>query len=1016
VANPRESAESPGPAPQHEAKPITPSLSAGEAPPAARRFEPIAFDKRELPPRQFRHRDRLQSLELDARELAEELKRNLRGEVRFDSSTRALYATDASNYRQVPIGVVFPRDLDEVRSTVAIARKFGAPVLGRGGGTSLAGQCCNVAVVIDTSKYFNRLVEVDPRRKLAMVEPGLILDDLRTAAERHKLTFGPDPATHNRCTLGGMIGNNSCGVHSIMSGRTSDNIEELEVLTYDGLRLRVGKTSDEDLRRIIAAGGRQGEIYARLDSLRHRYADLIRARYPDIPRRVSGYNLDELLPEKGFNVARALVGTECTCVLVLQATTRLIYSPPVRALLVIGFPDIFIAADCVPELLKFEPVALEGIDDRLLHDVKRKRLHPEGVAILPEGTGWLLMEFGGESRAEAQDKAKRTMEWVDRNVSGSSSRLLDDRRQEKAVWGVRESGLGATAYPPGQRLTWEGWEDSAVHPDKLGAYLRDLRKLFDRYGYNGDLYGHFGHGCVHTRNYFDLFTQEGIAKFRGFLDEAADLVLSYGGSLSGEHGDGQARADLLPKMFGPELIEAFREFKAIWDPDGKMNPGKVIDPYHIDENLRLGTGYNPWQPETHFQFPGDNGSFARAMLRCVGVGECRRLDHGTMCPSFMATREEEHSTRGRARLLGEMFRGEVIPSNWRNEAVKESLDLCLACKACKGECPVNVDMATYKAEFLSHYYAGRLRPRTAYAMGRIHTWARIGSQVPHLVNFLTQVPPFSSLARFFAGIAGAREIPRFANLTFRYRLARHRRDRTARGRVILWADTFNNYFRPDTAMAAFDVLEAAGYWVEVPRKPLCCGRPLYDFGFLDRAKAHLVEIMDRLSAELDEGIPIIVLEPSCASVFRDELLNFFPKDPRAQRLASSVMLLSEFVEKNPGRFPLGKLERSAVVQGHCHQQSLMRMTSEEALLRRLGLKFSLLDSGCCGMAGAFGFESEHMEISMRIGERVLFPAVRGVPRQTLIIANGFSCREQIRQATGREALHIAEVLAMAIES
>lgn len=1014
VSDRRQPLESSGPAPQHEPQPITPSLSSGEAPPAARRFEPVAFEKRELPPPRFAHRDRLQTLELNARELAAELRRNLRGEVRFDRSTRALYATDASNYRQVPIGVVLPKDEEDVIQAVAISRRFGAPVLGRGGGTSLAGQCCNVAVVLDMSKYMNRLTEIDPHRKLAVVQPGIILDDLRTAAERHKLTFGPDPATHNRCVIGGMIGNNSCGVHSIMSGRTSDNIESLDILTYDGLCMRVGKTSDEELQQIINLGGRRGEIYARLDGLRRKYADLIRARYPKIPRRVSGYNLDELLPENGFNVARALVGTECTCVLVLGATTRLVYSPPVRALLVIGFPDIFIAADSVPELLRFDPVALEGIDDRLLHDVKRKRLHPEGVAILPEGTGWLLMEFGGESRADAVGKAQRTMEWLARSVPGSSARLLHDRRQEKAVWGVRESGLGATAYPPGERLTWEGWEDSAVHPDKLGAYLRDLRRLFDRYDYGGDLYGHFGHGCVHTRNYFDLMSSEGIAKFRAFLDEAADLVISYGGSLSGEHGDGQARADLLPRMFGPELIEAFREFKSIWDPEGKMNPGKIVDPYHIDENLRLGSGYNPWHPKTHFQFPADNGSFARAMLRCVGVGECRRLDHGTMCPSFMATHEEEHSTRGRARLLGEMFRGEVIPAGWRNEAVKESLDLCLACKACKGECPVNVDMATYKAEFLSHYYEGRLRPRTAYAMGLIHIWARMGSRIPRLVNFMTQASPFSSLARWFAGIAGSREIPRFAARTFRDQVAG--RGKSAGPRVILWADTFNNYFHPETATAALNVLESAGYSVEVPRKPLCCGRPLYDFGFLGRAQRQLGEIMEALSSEIDRGTPVVVLEPSCASVFRDELTNFFPNDERASRLGSSVLLLSEFIEKNAERFRFAKLQRSAIVQGHCHQRSLMRMTTEEAVLARLGLQYSLLDAGCCGMAGAFGFEKDHVEISMRIGERVLLPAVRSVPPETLIIADGFSCREQIRQATGREAVHLAEVLAMAIGS
>src|SRR5947209_808416 len=751
--------------------------------------------------------------------LAEELRRSIKGEVRFDDGSRALYATDASNYRQVPIGVVMPRDADDVVATVALARKHGAPILARGGGTSLAGQCCNVAVVVDFAKYMHHIVELNPREKFARVEPGIVLDDLRDAAEKHALTFGPDPATHSRCTLGGMIGNTSCGVHALMAGKTVDNIDELDVLTYDGVRLRVGPTSEEQLAEIIGRGGRRGEIYAGLKRIRDRYADLIRAKYPKIPRRVSGYNLDELLPENGFNVARALVGSECTCVVVLEAKCKLVYSPPSRTLVVLGYDDIFDAADDVPRLLEFKPIGLEGVDDRLVEDMKAKNLNIRNLALLPKGKGWLLVEFGGESKEQSDANARKMIEKLPPSIS---HKLYDDKREEKLIWGIRESGLGATAFVPGKPRTWEGWEDSAVDPKQLGKYLRELRALMDKYGYIGDLYGHFGQACVHTRNNFDLESAPGIAKFRAYLDDASDLCIKHNGSLSGEHGDGQSRADLLPKMFGEELIGAFREFKSLWDPEWKMNPGKVVTPYHPTENLRLGADYRPWSPETHFKFPEDQGRMERAVLRCVGVGKCRRMDGGTMCPSYMATWEEEHSTRGRARLLFEMFQGEEIPADWRNEAVKESLDLCLSCKGCKGDCPVNVDMATYKAEFLAHYYEHRLRPITAYTMGWIHLWSRVASLAPDVANFL------APLGKRVLGIASQREMPKFAQKTFREMWdgfstrPRPRNGRPSGGgrvenpshignrRVVLWPDTFNNHFHPDTALAAAEVLQHFG--------------------------------------------------------------------------------------------------------------------------------------------------------------------------------------------------------------
>ena len=955
------------------------------------------------------------------RGIAKQLESALRGEVRFDEGSRALYATDASNYRQVPIGVVVPRDGDDVIRATAICREHGVPILARGGGTSLAGQCCNVAVVLDTSKYMNRVLWIDVERRLARVEPGTILDTLRDQAERAHLTFGPDPATHNHCTLGGMIGNNSCGTHSVMAGRTSENVESLDILTYEGLRLEVGATSDGDLAAIRAAGGRRAEIYARLRSLGDRYADLIRRKFPRIPRRVSGYGLDQLLPENGFQVARALTGTESTCAIVLAATLRLVRSPPQKTLLVLGYPDIYSAADEVTKLLEHGPIALEGLDHHLVGGMGKKGLHTREAKLLPEGRGWLLVEFGADTAHDALERAHAAMKMLSRGARPPTMKLFEDPVEQKAIWAVRESGLGATARVPGEKDTWEGWEDSAVAPENLGGYLRGLRKLLGEYGYACALYGHFGQGCVHTRIDFDLKTREGIARFRSFVEAAADLVVKHGGSFSGEHGDGQSRAELLPKMYGPELVHAFEEFKDIWDPEGKMNPGKVVRPYRLDENLRLGDRYDPTEPTTHFQFPDDDGSFAYAMERCVGVGECRRLDGGTMCPSFMATREEMHSTRGRARLLFEMLQGEPLRAGWSDEHVRESLDLCLACKGCKGECPVNVDMATYKAEFLSHYYETHGRPRSAYAFGLIDLWARAASTAPHLVNFVTQTPGLSSLAKRVAEVAPERRIPKFAAETFRgwYR-RQHRRlpggVEHQRGPVILWVDTFNNHFHPEVCVAALEVLEQAGFGVIVHDEPLCCGRPLYDYGMLGRAKRLLGSILEVLGPSIEAGIPVVGLEPSCVAVFRDELVGLFPRNPNARRLSGQVFLLSELLEKHAGSWRPPRLQGRALVHGHCHHKSILDMESELVQLRKMGLEVELVDSGCCGMAGAFGFEKEHYDVSMRIGERVLLPAIRGAGASTLVIASGFSCREQIAQGSSRHALHFAEVLQQALRS
>lgn len=947
----------------------------------------------------------------DAGALAERLRRTVKGDVRFDIASRALYATDSSNYRQVPIGVVIPLDVDDVIATVNACREFDAPILARGAGTSLAGQCCNVAVIFDCSKHLNAIVDIDPARGQARVQPGIVLDRLREKAEEHGLTFAPDPATHRWCTVGGMIGNNSCGVHSVMAGKTDDNIDELDVLTYDGLRLKVGPTPPEELDRIIAEGGRRGEIYAGLKNIRDRYADLVRARFPKIPRRVSGYNLDYLLPENGFNVARALVGSEGTCVTILEATARLVPSPPCRSLLVVGFRDVYAAADAVPLVTSFGPIGLEGIDEILVGHSRKKGLNLKGLALLPEGGGWLYVEFGGDSVAEAEAKAERLMAAFRREAVPPSMVLFRDPAETALVWAVRESALGATSFVPGEKKNWEGWEDAAVEPANLGGYLRDLRAMMARYGYNGSLYGHFGQGCVHTRIDFDLKTPEGIAAYRRFVEEAADLVVKYGGSLSGEHGDGQSRGELLPRMFGEDLMEAFRQFKLVWDPGNRMNPGKLISPYRLDEHLRVAQ-YHPAHVHTHFSYPKE-GSFADAAMRCVGVGKCRKTDGGAMCPSYMATGDEEHTTRGRARLLFEMMQGETITDGFRNEAVHEALEMCLSCKSCKTECPVGVDMATYKAEFLAHYYEDRRRPLKSYAFGLINHWASLAEYVPWLANAFTQRRPFSTWIKAILGVAQERQLPAFAPKSFRRTFEPQATTSQARPRVVLWADTFNNYFQPDVAHAAVEVLEAAGFCVDVPRRRLCCGRPLYDHGMLDIARRRLAEILDALAPDIDAGTPIVGLEPSCMAVFRDEMLSLFPNDPRARKLSQQVYLLSEFLELHKA-LPELRLAGRALVHPHCHHRAVLRLDDEVAVLKRLELDFTVLDAGCCGMAGAFGFDHEYVEVSKQVGERVLLPAVRAAGPDDFVMTNGFSCREQIQQTTGRRVWHLSQVLREAL--
>jgi FAD/FMN-containing dehydrogenase/Fe-S oxidoreductase len=969
------------------------------------------------------------------RELETLLKKSLRGPnpsdfVRFDPGSRALYAADASNYRQLPIGVVFPRDAADVEAALAACRATGAAVLPRGAGTSLAGQCVNVAVVFDYSRHMNALTSIDPEARIARVEPGIVLDRLRDAAEVHHLTYAPDPATHSRCTLGGIIGNNSCGVHGLLGGKAVDNMESLDIVLYDGTRLTVGATTPAQLESLIRGGGRVGQIYSGLARIRDRYAALVREKFPRIPRRVSGYNLDELLPENNFNVARALVGSEGTCVNMVSATLNLAASPPFRILTVLGFSDPYLAADAVPLALEHKPIGLEGFDYLLVDFMRRKGLALRELDQLPPGVGFLLVEMGawsqGEALAMAEGVARASQSWPSPPVAH-----ICTPEEAKSVWHVRESALGAMVFVPGEPDRWEGWEDAAVPPDKLGKYLRAITALMSEYGYRSPLYGHYGQGCVHTRINFDFGTDEGVRRYREFIDRAADLVLSFGGSLSGEHGDGQSRAALLPKMFGPELIEAFREFKKLWDPDNRMNPGKLSDAvrvYDPTENLRhgphashAGVGESGSQTlETHFVFSKDGGSLARATERCVGVGSCRNTQGGVMCPSYRATGEEKHSTRGRAHLLWEMLSGALRNEGFQSRAVYEALDLCLSCKACKSECPVQVDMAAYKSEFLAQRYKGRPHPLHHYIFGFADRLARYGSLAPALTNAVLTGQLSSPLIKRIAGVAQQRQLPRLAARSYQRSksaasspAAPGREAQTAGRQVLLWPDTWNNYYHPQTLTAAESVLTQAGFQVATPRGHICCGRPLYDFGLLDAARSYLARVLRQMAPQIDAGMPFIFLEPSCASVFKDELLELFADDPRAQRLSGQVWLLADWLAAEAPDFVAEGLAGARIlVHGHCHHKAVFGGPANEiALLRKAGAKVELIEAGCCGMAGPFGFEADKFEVSRAIANQDLLPAIQSTDAATVVVADGFSCREQIEQLGHTRALHFAEILA-----
>ncbi|MBF6182757.1 FAD-binding oxidoreductase [Nocardia otitidiscaviarum] len=962
-------------------------------------------------------RDRSDAPAIDLRALERDLRAAVQGEVRFDSGSRATYSTDASNYRRVPLGVVLPRTPEDAVAAVAVCRAHDAPVLSRGGGTSLAGQCCNTGVVLDWSKFCDRVLTVDPEARTAVVEPGIALDVLNDRLAEYDLMVGPRPSTHVSCTIGGMIGNNSCGSTAQEYGKMADSVRRLEILTYDGTRAWVGATSDARYTELVEHGGKLGEIVRRLRDIRDRYAEDIRAHYPDIPRRVSGYNLDALLPERGFHLARLLVGSESTLVTVLRAEIELVPRPGAVALAVLGYPDIVTAADAVPHVLAHEPSALEAIDDRLVNLESTRHLADQAIRQLPDGHGWLMAQFQGDDQ-DAADRAARAMMADVCDRTGATAVLLDDPHHQAEVWAAREAGLGATAYPPDGPETHEGWEDAAVPPDRLGDYLRDFEDLLREFGYqSSSLYGHFGHGCVHTRIPFGLRTADGIARYRRFVERAAHLVTDYGGSLSGEHGDGQSRGELLPIMFGDRLIHAFGELEDVFDPRDRMNPGKVVHPRRLDQDLRQGVDYRPWEPDTHFAFPHDDHRFSVAAGRCVGVGKCRGDQSGVMCPSYRVTREEEHSTRGRARLLFEMLNGDVITDGWRSEEVHDALDLCLACKGCRSDCPVDVDMATYKAEFLSHYHHNRIRPMAHYSMGWIPLWARLATGMSGFANAVVQHRTLGQLVKRAGGLAPQRGMPRFADTRFTTTFPGLEQHSSAeRGSVLLWPDTFTNNFEPEVARAAVRILNAAGFTVRIPTRAVCCGLTWISTGQLATAKRVLRRTLRALRPELRASTPVVVLEPSCAAVFRSDLPELLHGDEDARRLAAQTRTLAELLAERAPDWQPPQLDSHTVVQPHCHHHAILGFDPDRELLGRCGLDADVLDAGCCGLAGNFGFERGHYDVSVACAEDKLMPAVRARPPGTLVTADGFSCRTQIRElAPDTAPVHSAQLLARGLD-
>jgi FAD/FMN-containing dehydrogenase/Fe-S oxidoreductase len=913
---------------------------------------------------------------------------------------RALYSSDASLYRVVPAVVAHPRGTGEVAAALEVCRTLGVPLTCRGAGTSIAGNAVGTGVVLDFSRHMNEVLGVDPDARTATVQPGVVQARLQRAAAPFGLRFGPDPSTHNRCTIGGMIGNNACGSRALRYGRTSDNVLALDVLTAAGHRLRLagpGAPAGRDdsgqltgLRDIVAGG-----------------LATIRTELGRFGRQVSGYALEQLLPERGFDVRRGLVGSEGTLAVVTEATVRLVPDPPHRVLTVLGYPDMAAAADAVPSILPSAPVTCEGLDSRIV-DVVRARRGAAAVPGLPRGSGWLFAEVAAGSEAEALARARELAAGAD----AVAAMVVSDPAHARALWRIREDGAGLAGRTAEGVPAYPGWEDSAVPPDALGAYLRDLDGLLGEYGLAGVPYGHFGDGCLHLRLDFPLGRADGRAVLRSFLADAARLVARYGGSLSGEHGDGRTRSELLPVMYSPRAIELFGAVKAFFDPDGLLNPGVMVQPRPLDADVRA-SQIRPVRGSLALAYAHDGGDFAAAVHRCSGVGKCiadTTAAGGVMCPSYLATRNEKDSTRGRARVLQEMVNARLVTGGWRAPEVHAALDLCLACRACSSECPAGVDMAAYKAEVLYQAYRRRVRPRSHYTLGWLPRWARLASALPGLANATLAAPALGRAARLAAGIEPRRDLPSFAPQTFRSWYVRRAAGRAAGGTpVVLFVDTFTNHFDPQVAIAAVRVLEDAGFSVRIPRRPACCALTWISTGQLGAARRILRRTVGELSAAAGEGIPVVGLEPSCTAVLRSDSAELLGT-PAARALAGSVRTLSEILSGVPGWEPPALGGAPVLAQPHCHHSAVLGWDADAALLRRAGAELTRV-GGCCGLAGNFGVERGHHDISVAVAETALLPAVRSAGPETILLADGFSCRTQLASLAGRPGMHLAQLLA-----
>jgi FAD/FMN-containing dehydrogenase/Fe-S oxidoreductase len=941
---------------------------------------------------------------VDPADIAQALRAAMHGEVDFSARRRAEYSSDASNYRVVPQVVAFPQDTGDILAVAEVSRQTATPLTTRGAGTSIAGNAVGPGIVLDTSRHLGRILDLDPQAQTARVEPGVVLASLQAAAAPHGLRFGPDPSTQSRATLGGMIGNNACGAHALAYGRTADNVLELDVIDGTGRRFTAGGSLDP---------------VPGLDKLVSANLALLRTEFGRLRRQVSGYSLEHLLPENGSSLARTLAGTEGTVVTMLGATLRLVPVAQAHALVVLGYPDVADAADAVPAILAHSPLAIEGLDARMV-DVVRRRKGSSRVPELPPGDAWLMVEMGAESAAAALALAQA----MAADAGALDAAVIPAGPEASAVWRIREDGAGLGGRTPDNQQAWPGWEDAAVPPARLGAYLREFRALMGSYQLDGLLYGHFGDGCIHVRIDFPLDRPGGAAVMRRFLTDAAHLVTAHGGSLSGEHGDGRARSELLPVMYSSGALAAFSGFKHLLDPADLLNPGVLVRPRPLDADLRRPAAL-PLPRRGGFAFDEDDGDLTTAVHRCVGVAKCRADSSGTggfMCPSYLATRDEKDSTRGRARVLQDMANGTLISGGWRSPEVADSLDLCLSCKACSADCPAGVDMARYKSEVAYRAYRRRLRPLSHYALGQLPRWSRWAGAAPRLVNALLRIRPLATAVLAAGGMDTRRTIPSFAPVPFR-RSQRSRsalRHASASGGgprpVVLWADSFSDAFDPGIPEAARTVLGQAGYQVIVPERSACCGLTWISTGQLDGARRRLGTLLDILGPYAAAGIPIVGLEPSCTAVLRSDLADLFPADSRAAAVAAATRTLAELLTAPP---PLGPGPQWAppdlagtqvIAQPHCHHYSVMGYGADRALLSAAGATVTTL-AGCCGLAGNFGMEKGHYEVSVAVAELALLPALRGAAPGTVFLADGFSCRTQADQLGGVRGTHLAQILA-----